>query len=1126
MLSSDIDNTVPGGTSSPGAQQSTAPPSIYDLEKFKTELGASAIRAKNLTDPFKELEASGERLTETFGFAGERLREMETQINRSATGILEVSKRAMTYEQALKRAGEIVNEVATITSRNVIASTEVIKGLELTSEATGVSTKDLAEKFSDVGFQLTDVKTQMEIAAKTAQKLGVNVSAVAKEVTANLGKMNVYNFQNGVEGLARMAAKSTVLGVEMQKVFDLAERAFDPEKAINLAADMQRLGVATSDLLDPLKIMDLGQNNPEELMKQVVNVTKGLTQLDEASGKVRILPGEQGRLRELAEAMGMSKEELAKMAIKAGELEYKMGKISFPTLKAPISEDDREMIANLAQFSTDKKGFVVDVQGEQRLVSELSEPDIKLLKEQAQPKTIEELAKDQLTVSQKMLKQMELFNSAPRAGLSRTKGAGEMKTTMDAIADASMEASFKKTKNLETGKDEDIHDVAERTLGTIGDDLAKLPLDIAGTIKEALSKGDIEGAKNAFDKLGTTMTELGAKAITNSIEFTTGAYKRVSDALGAAMTTFKTGEKPKTTTSSTETKSEPSLNWHETLDKTMESYKKSMEPKTITTPTEKTLEQIEEEKQKQDTEAMEDLFSSFVEKTGTPVIDMKPLIENGMAQNDRLIEKLDELIAAVNENKLAIDYDKLGVNVNEDTEYTNLFEPMINKFSELISSQRETISALEKIKSIDFTKQIEIPEKIEEPLIVENKVETPPITETPKIEITNEPFNLPEPLNMDDILTSFNDLGEKFKFPSTDFSPIMDRYGFETDKILDKFTTLIEATEENRLDIDYDKFKTEKTDNIDYTSIFESNLKPINQILTEFQKNNEPKSVNPTIVEKLETKEIEKQPIVELKKEKTPEPSTIEVRTQPYKIPEPTDNKDVIASLNGLGEQLKFPTTDLSPLVSEYGLQTDKLINTLVGIREDTKENKFSIDYDKFTSGKNEENYSEIFEPTMNKLGQFISEQERIFGVKTPEPSKIEKTELIKETTKEIEVPRQEIKQPEILIKPEYELANNAPIGVQNIKESNLPESAKTTIPEITPQTMKTESTTNVGGEITLVVDVRGVQNDASRLIIDEVTKKINSGEFTTALISQIKNKESAYGQLSGNQYSTPPGFI
>jgi hypothetical protein len=97
--------------------------------------------------------------------------------------------------------------------------------------------------------------------------------------------------------------------------------------------------------------------------------------------------------------------------------------------------------------------------------------------------------------------------------------------------------------------------------------------------------------------------------------------------------------------------------------------------------------------------------------------------------------------------------------------------------------------------------------------------------------------------------------------------------------------------------------------------------------------------------------------------------------------------------------------------------------------------------------------------------------------------------------------------------------------GLQKITESKLPENIKPTLSEIASPTMKTETTTSVGGEITLVVDVRGVQNDASRLIIDEVTKKINSGEFTNALISQIKNKESAYGQLSGKPYTTPPGY-
>jgi hypothetical protein len=75
--------------------------------------------------------------------------------------------------------------------------------------------------------------------------------------------------------------------------------------------------------------MDLGQNNPEELLNQVKNITKGLVEVDEQSGKVRILPGQQLALRNIAGALNMSKEELAEMAIKTGELDYKMSRIKF-----------------------------------------------------------------------------------------------------------------------------------------------------------------------------------------------------------------------------------------------------------------------------------------------------------------------------------------------------------------------------------------------------------------------------------------------------------------------------------------------------------------------------------------------------------------------------------------------------------------------------------------------------------------------------------------------------------------------------------------------------------------------------------------------------------------------------
>jgi hypothetical protein len=217
---------------------------------------------------------------------------------------------------------------------------------------------------------------------------------------------------------------------------------------------------------------------------------------------------------------------------------------------------------------------------------------------------------------------------------------------------------------------------------------------------------------------------------------------------------------------------------------------------------------------------------------------------------------------------------------------------------------------------------------------------------------------------------------------------------------------------------------------------------------------------------------------------------------------------------------------DFGPLKQTINLMSDKLSNNQLSIKDFKPENKLEFNYQEFASKlPNDKNYGEILNPLSNKISSLITLTEsQISGIKNFEPKTVEKKEF-KETFIKENSPVAEIPNTEKIILPELNVKDKNFESLPKITESKIPESAVRTNAEMSPVTMKTESTTNVGGEITLVVDVRGVQNDSSRLIIDEVTKKINSGEFTTALIGQIKNKESAYGQLSGNQSSVPPGF-
>jgi hypothetical protein len=125
--------------------------------------------------------------------------------------------------------------------------------------------------------------------------------------------MNLYNFDNGVKGIAKMAATSERLGISMDKVFSQAEKLMDPEKAIEMSASLQRLGVTSSGLLDPLRAMDMAQNDPEALQKEMLELSKTFTKFNEQTGKMEILPGAKRRMREVADAVGMTAEEFASM---------------------------------------------------------------------------------------------------------------------------------------------------------------------------------------------------------------------------------------------------------------------------------------------------------------------------------------------------------------------------------------------------------------------------------------------------------------------------------------------------------------------------------------------------------------------------------------------------------------------------------------------------------------------------------------------------------------------------------------------------------------------------------------------------------------------------------------------
>jgi hypothetical protein len=291
--------------------------------------------------------------------------------------------------------------------RNVILSAEVNKDLYATFKVTGQEVGTLVSGFKDVGIGAGRVAGEMKKVVDIATQSGVNASDVSAKVLQNMDALNKYNFEGGVSGLAKMAAQASLLRIDMSQTLAFAEKVFDPEGAIEMAAAMQRLGVSQSSLLDPLKLMDLAQNDPAELQNQMAEMSKQFVQLGK-DGNFEIMPGAKRQMREISKAMGIPYEQLTKMALGSAELEDKMSKIRFPDLPG-LDEDKQKMIANMAEMGKGGK-YEVQVTDQEtgqtitKALDELNEKDVANLEKMANtaPKTMEELAKDQLSTTQAM----------------------------------------------------------------------------------------------------------------------------------------------------------------------------------------------------------------------------------------------------------------------------------------------------------------------------------------------------------------------------------------------------------------------------------------------------------------------------------------------------------------------------------------------------------------------------------------------------------------------------------------------------------------------------------------------------------------------------------------------------
>jgi hypothetical protein len=253
--------------------------------------------------------------------------------------------------------------------------------------------------------------------------------------------------------------------------------------------------------------MNQSINDPSGLQDSLANVSKQFTYFDEKTKTFKINPQGVLTLREMEKAAGITQGSLSKMGLAAAELDKRISEVNAAGLHFG-SEEDKQYLQNIASMGKGGKYEVELKDGTKKELQKLNQEEFdELIDEQKNgPKTLEEIARGQMTYTEVMANDVSAIRMAVASGvvtqkefLKGLKDVGEVGTSL--TKNASKELA-------NTGQ------VRDTVSGLIGD-MKTLFLDLTGDNKstETAFKDYLNNLKEKGVKISESLQEKAIKIL-------------------------------------------------------------------------------------------------------------------------------------------------------------------------------------------------------------------------------------------------------------------------------------------------------------------------------------------------------------------------------------------------------------------------------------------------------------------------------------------------------------------------------------------------------------------------------------------------------------------------------------
>jgi len=453
-----------------------APPAGESFEFAGENLKDTLTKSQTALSEFSN------QILEAFTQGRERIYEIQTAITDTVPGVRRLGG-------DIKDVASIISEVALESRRNVVASSKEVESLFAASKVLGIAVKEISKSFLDVGMSIESIPDALNKSMDYVQSIGGNAKTVFTDVQKNMEQMNRFQFEGGVMGLTKMAAQASMLRFNMETTFKLADDVLDPDRAIEVSAAFQRLGVTAGNLVDPFQLMNMSINDPSGLQDSLVDVAKQFTEFDAKTKTFKINPQGVLTLREIEKQTGVSAKELSKMGLAAAELDQRLSAVDAAGLKI-ATEEDKQYLANILKMK-DGVYTVTLEDGRPEQLANLQQEDFnKLIQAQKDgPKTLEDTAREQLRLDEIIKNDIAAIRAVVVGGVLTAPTLQDLNET---IREVTMEVGDAVSKEFST---KGVRTSAESILG-----------DLRGNVKEIIAGGNFD-PKTIFSKLMEGQTE-------------------------------------------------------------------------------------------------------------------------------------------------------------------------------------------------------------------------------------------------------------------------------------------------------------------------------------------------------------------------------------------------------------------------------------------------------------------------------------------------------------------------------------------------------------------------------------------------------------------------------------------